>query len=468
MKHTKILCTIGPSSESETVLKQLIDSGMNGARINTAHGSFDEYARIISRVRQIAPIPIVLDIKGPELRLRCSEELAVHAGTEVEIGFSNHYDYYFSANCMNDLHVEDKVLIADGLIESRIVKKKKDSIVLRFNGNYTLKPNKNVNVAGRRLNLQPLSSKDKQAIAFAIKHQIEFIALSFTRDATDVKRVRKMLGKSNVGIIAKIENHEGVDHIDEITDCVEGVMVARGDLGVELPLQKIPLIQKEIIRKCNEKGVLVITATQMLESMIEHARPTRAEASDVANAILDGTDCVMLSGETATGKHPVKAVQVMTDIAKETENHVPCPISHNHSKNVSDAVTKSIYELTKSIHIDKIVSITDSGYTARMMARFHTDKPIIAVTPNELVKRQLELYFGVRPYQLDVPQVGRVIRTAMKLSQMNVLQKKDMVVFTAGSYSKQPHTSNIFQVHEMSELLYYAQKEHPLDSLKRS
>lgn len=455
MKNTKILCTIGPSSDSESVMRLMVEAGMNAARINTAHGKMENYEKIIQTVRRIADIPIVLDIKGPELRLRSNQDLEVKKGENLEIGFGKESPFYFSYNCIKDIKVGDTLLMRDGLISSTIQKKEKKSVTLHFTHGGLLKNNSNVNVIGRRLNLPPLSAKDKECIAFAVKHNVEYIALSFTRDKKDILRVRNLMGKVPIGIIAKIENHEGVDNIDEIIEHADGVMVARGDLGVEIPLQQIPLLQKEIISRCNQRGKLVITATQMLESMIENNRPTRAEASDVANAILDGSDALMLSGETASGKHPVHAVSVMSSIAREVEPHVKCPITANHYRNASDAITKSIYELCLTMPIDRVVSITDSGYTARMMARFHMNKPIIAMTPNAIVKRQLELYYSVRPVLSAIPKTSKVMHAALEGIKKGFLHENQTVVFTAGIHSNTPHTSNMVSIHSMKELLQF-------------
>lgn len=458
MKNTKILCTIGPSSSSEETMRRMVEAGMSAARINTAHGTFEEYEKIIQTVRKIADIPIVLDIKGPELRLRVDVEKEVNKGDELEVGFTKEFAFFFSYNILKDVKKGDTVLMRDGVIASTIKKMSKKSITLHFLTGGLLKKNSNVNVVDRRLNLPPLSEKDKECIPFAVKHDLDYIALSFTRDKKDILRVRKMIGKKPIGIIAKIENHEGVENIDEIIEYADGVMVARGDLGVELPLQKIPLIQKDFISKCNQRGKLVITATQMLESMFLNNRPTRAEASDVANAILDGTDALMLSGETASGKHPVSAVAVMTAIAREIEPHVKCPVTSHYYKNVSDAITKSIYELCQAMPIDRIVSITSSGYTSRMISRFHMNKPIIAMTSNPMVKRQLEMYYAVRPVLTSIPKTGKIMHAAMEGLRKGILHESHTVVFTAGILSKTPKTSNLLAIHSMKEISRF-QKE---------
>jgi pyruvate kinase len=453
MKHTKIVCTLGPASHSSNMIRKLLRAGMNAARINTAHGTLDEYEKMIDTVNSVSDIPVIVDIKGPELRLRLENELQIAKNGTVSVGFSPREHAYFSANCIRDISIGDMLLIKDGTINAKVIAKKKGTVTLRLSKAAVLKPNSNVTVFRKTLHIPSLSVKDRQCIKMAVRKKVAYIALSYARNKQDIDRVRRLLGKSRIGIIAKIESDEGVKNIKEIIEHADAIMVARGDLGVQLPLQEVPLIQKMIIDACNQRGKPVITATQMLESMMESARPTRAEVSDIANAILDGTDAVMLSGETAIGKYPVQAVEVMTSIAREIEPQVTNQVYDPNYENVSDAISKSVYELVHTIKIDKVICLTDSGYTARMVARFHSDRKIIALTPDRLVKQQLNIMYAVRPYKTAIPARGKVLYAAQFCLKHKLISKKDVVVFTAGIRTKEPHTSNLIEIHNVAELL---------------
>ncbi len=315
---TKIIATIGPACMSHSILRQMARSGMNIARINTAHGDFEQYDEIIRLTRNIKNIPVMVDIKGPEIRVRLNEELIVKRGKEYEFFYKDKRPC-FSYDFSKEIKVGEHVFFDNGQIKSRVKKKGKKSVILVFSKNNTIMPNKGVNIPGKKLNIPSLSKKDVKAVKYSVKKGIEFIALSFTRNKEDVKNLKRLIKNSEIKIISKIENLEGIKNIDEIIDASEGVMIARGDLGVEIPQERIPGIQKKIIRKCREKAKMSIVATQMLESMTFKPVPTRAEVSDVANAILDGANAVMLSGETASGKYPVKAVKVMRKIVREAE-----------------------------------------------------------------------------------------------------------------------------------------------------
>jgi pyruvate kinase len=452
-KKTKILCTVGPSSSTKEILQEMLKAGMNGVRINTAYGDFDEYESVIESIRKISDIPIMIDIKGPEIRIRSNEKRAVKKGEVVEVGF-NSEKISFNHDFYGKMDVNDIVYIDNGKIETRLVKKKNRKLHLLFMENGTIEDGKGVNIPNKHLSVPTFSEKDLKLLQFATKFDVEYIALSFTRNVKDVENLKSFTRSFEGGTIAKIENSEGVENFEEILSKVDGIMVARGDLGVEIEPEKVPLQQKLIIRRCNQNGKLVVTATEMLESMIYNADPTRAEVSDVANAILDGTDVVMLSGETAVGEYPVRAVNMMSRIAKATENTVESKVEdYGHFTNISDTVSKAIQRICQDMPVDKIITMTVSGYTARMIARFKVSQPIIAVTPREKVEKQLELVFGVYPVQIDYRnEKDRIASVASQLHSMKLVDIEDMLLFTSGVRTTVKHSSNSIEIHKMREL----------------
>jgi pyruvate kinase len=315
---------------------------------------------------------------------------------------------------------------------------------------------KGVNIPNKILTLPTLSERDKQIIEFAKKQDVEFLALSFTRNAKDVTELRSAAKGFNGAFLSKIENFQGITNFKEILDASDAIMIARGDLGVEIESEKVPLVQKSLIRMCNQEGKPVVTATEMLESMMHHPHPTRAEVSDVANAILDGTDATMLSGETAIGKYPIAAVNVMARIAQETEKATQNSVQKLGFINISDTVSWSITKICESMPITKIVTLTRSGYTAKMISRFKVEEPIIAVTPNLHVKKQLELVYGVIPVHYDyTSKDDRIMSVASKLHKLKLLHIEDLVLFTAAFRTKIPHSSNLIEIHALKELLEY-------------
>jgi pyruvate kinase len=303
------------------------------------------------------------------------------------------------------------------------------------------------------LDVPTLTERDLKLLDFAKEEEVEFIALSFTRNDQDIMNVKRAIGDSPIGLMAKIENGEGVDNFDHILSEADGIMVARGDLGIEVEPEKVPLIQKRMIAACNQVGKTVITATEMLESMIENFRPTRAEVSDVANAILDGTDVVMLSGETAIGKHPVEAVSTMSKIAEQTEKAVVSRIVDEKFRNVSSAISWSVRNISTSMPLNKIVTITRTGYTAKAIARFKLKQPIIAVTKDPRVRRSLELVYGVHPVCLEYnSSEDRILAVAQSLLVEKMVNETDIVLFTAAFRTTQPHSSNLIEIHTIREL----------------
>ncbi len=425
---------------------------MNGVRINTAYGNLTQYQSTIETVREIAEIPIIVDLKGPEVRLRTTEpKTTINANDVIEVGF-NGEDICFNHDFYEQVTINDVILIDNGKIKTKIIEKANRKLCLRALTSGAIEDGKGVNIPNKHLSVSTLSKKDLEVVQFAKKHNVEYAALSFTRNAKDVEELAET-HKFGGGIIAKIENNEGVLNAAEILEAATGIMVARGDLGIEIEPEKVPLIQKSLIRQCNQRGKLVITATEMLESMIHQPNPTRAEVSDVANAILDGSDAVMLSGETAIGQYPVEAVDMMARIAHETETAVKSKVEGTHYINISDTVSKAIQEICLSMPLDTVITLTKTGYTARMIARFKISQPIIAVTPDVKVKKQLELVFGVKPVLIDyLGEKDTISAVANQLYAMHLIKDEETVLFTAGERTKVKHASNAIEIHKINEL----------------
>jgi pyruvate kinase len=451
-KKTKILCTVGPSSFSEGTLRKMFSAGMNGVRINTAYGDFDQYESVIEKIRKIADIPLMIDIKGPEIRIMATQKKVVNIGETVEVGF-NGEEMSFNHDFYDKMNVNDIVYIDNGKIKTRVVEKSKRKLRLLLMDDGTIENGKGVNIPNKQLSVPTFSEKDLKSIKFAKKLDVEYIALSFARNVNDVENLKAQTNGFE-GIIAKIENFEGVKNFEEILNAVDGIMVARGDLGVEIEPERVPLVQKSIIKNCNQNGKLVVTATEMLESMIHQPTPTRAEVSDVANAILDGTDVVMLSGETAVGQYPVESVDMMSRIANATENTVKSHVEdYGTFINISDTVSKAIQRICQDMPVDKIITMTLSGYTAKMIARFKVAQPIIAVTPKKSVKKQLELVFGVYPVQIDYQnEKDRIASVANQLHSMKLVDEADIILFTSGVRTRVKHSSNSIEIHKIREL----------------
>ncbi len=455
MKKTKIICTIGPASLQTEMLQRMYQVGMNGARINTAYGTLDQYRLIVNNIRETADIPIIVDIKGPEIRLRVRRKRIIKKDDVVEIGF-NHEEISFNHNFYDKMSIGDDVYIDNGKIRTRVVEKNNGILRLLVTNGGEIDDGKGVNIPNKQLSVPSLSKKDLEIIEFAKEYDVEYIALSFTRSVQDVKNLKSEAEGFKGAIIAKIENFEGVKNFEEILDAVECIMIARGDLGVEIEPERVPLVQKSIIRLCNQVGKTVVTATEMLESMMYQPTPTRAEVSDVANAILDGTDAVMLSGETSIGKYPVESISMMSRIARETETAVESHVEDGKFINISDTVSKAIQRICQNMPVDKIVTLTRSGYTAQMIARLRIAQPIIAVTPEKRVKKQLELVFGVYPVHIDYRnEKDRILAVANKLHSMNLISDEDTVLFTAAFRTVVKHASNLIEIHNIKELMDY-------------
>lgn len=470
MRKTKIVCTIGPASESEEMIEKLINAGMNVARLNFSHGSHEEHKGRIDTIRKVAKrldkiVAILLDTKGPEIRTHNMKDgiIELERGNEVIVSmnevegtpekFSVTYE-----NLINDVQVGSYILLDDGLIELQVkdIDHAKKEVKCDILNSGELKNKKGVNLPGVRVSLPGITEKDAEDIRFGIKENVDFIAASFVRRPSDVLEIREILEeqKANISVFPKIENQEGIDNIAEILEVSDGLMVARGDMGVEIPPEKVPMVQKNLIRQCNKLGKPVITATQMLDSMQRNPRATRAEASDVANAIYDGTDAVMLSGETAAGLYPEEAVKTMRNIAVSAE------AAQDYKKLLSDrtklvetslvnAIGISVAHTALNLNVKAIVAATESGSTARTISKYRPHSDIIAATPSEETARQCSIVWGVQP----VVKKGRkstdallnnAVATAVETGRVT---NGDLIIITAGVPTGETGTTNMMKIH---------------------
>ncbi len=455
MKRTKIICTMGPNTDDEEMMRKLAKAGMDIARFNFSHGDHEEQKTRMDLLKKVRkelklPIAILLDTKGPEIRtgiLEGGQKVYLEEGSQFtltteQIEGNNIRCSQTYKNLPKDVKAGDTILIDDGLIQLTVENVTDTDVVCRVVNGGELGQKKGINVPNVEVKLPAITEQDKNDILFGIEQDIDFIAASFVRNAEAIKEIKELLranGGERIDVIAKIENAEGVHNIDKIIKAADGVMVARGDLGVEIPAHEVPHIQKMIIRKCNESYKPVITATQMLDSMMRAPRPTRAEVTDVANAIYDGTDAIMLSGETAMGKYPEQAVQMMVKIAECTEPYMTHKRFLDYralrgNKNVSSAVGVAAVQTTEKLGADCIVTPTISGQTARLISNFRPKVPIYAVSPNEWARRKMQIYWGVTSvagYEEDSTE--NIISHAMYIVRReNLVKKGDIVVFTAG------------------------------------
>ncbi|MFR4987250.1 MAG: pyruvate kinase [Lachnospirales bacterium] len=465
MRKTKIIATLGPVSNSPEMVKKLIETGMNAVRINFSHGSHESHGETINTVKKVReelgmPIPLILDTKGPEIRTKLLKEepAKLEKGNKFTLttddieGDSTKVSVTYE-DFAKDLHVGATVLIDDGLIELKVLEINGNDVVCEIINSGMLGSRKGINLPNVSIKLPALTEKDIDDIKFGIKMGFDYIAASFIRSASDVLSIRKVLeenGGSDIKIISKIENREGVDNIDAILEVTDGIMVARGDLGVEIPFEEVPIIQKQLIDKCKAKGKLVVTATQMLESMITNPRPTRAEASDVANAIFDGTDAIMLSGETAKGSFPVEAVNAMVRIATKIESsidYVEKFYNNSCSKttNITDAISHATCTTASDLNSPCIVAVTKSGFTVREVSKYRPKSLILGLTPDERVQRQLNLTWGCYPYLVDIDNIssGDLFQnTANIANEKGFAQKGDVIITVGGTPIGQTGSTN--------------------------
>ena len=467
MRKTKIVCTLGPATNDVETMKQLIQNGMDAARINFSHGTYETHAETIAKLKQAreelnAPIPLILDTKGPEIRVKTFkedkvrlEEDATFTLTTREVEGDANIVSVTYADLPKDVHRGSRVLIDDGLIELKVEDITETDVVCKVVNGGIVKSRKGVNLPGVEVNLPSLMEKDIEDLKFGVENGFDIVAASFIRSAEDVLKIRRVLEENGGGqmhIISKIENQQGVENIDKILEASDGIMVARGDLGVEIPPEEVPLVQKILIAKANRIGKPVITATQMLESMVHSPRPTRAEANDVANAIFDGSDAIMLSGETAAGEYPVEAVRAMAKIVEQAEkNDEYLQIIPDDMFVISSpvqALSHSACTLARDLNAKAIVVCTHTGLTARMVSRFRPSIPIIGLTTSEKAFRKLALSWGVVPMMMEkFDSVDVLFYFAKQAAKTCGLAKKgERVVLTGGTPTDHGGNSSLISI----------------------
>lgn len=466
MRKVKIVCTIGPATESEKKINTMIRAGMNIARLNFSHGSHDSHIKVVERIRKAArrnntPVAILQDLKGLKIRvgplkngsilLKKNSTLYIKSGTAS----GDEKQIYLSyRNLIRDVKVGDNILLDDGLIKLRVTGKKERRLISKVMEGGLLREKKGVNLPGTKISGPVFTKKDMDDLKLGIKLGVDYVAMSFVRSGNDIKRVKNWLRKNNadIPVIAKIENRHAMENIDDIINVSDGLMVARGDLGVELPPENVPLIQKELIEKSNIAMKPVITATQMLESMTGHSSPTRAEAADVANAVLDGTDALMLSAETSIGQYPVESIKMMSRIIKAAEKRKPRnynaeTVSLNYARALAEAACSS----SRDIKAKTIVAFSRSGFTALLVSKFRPQASITGFTGNDVIRRKMNLYWGVNPYVMKLPgNTDEMISKSEKVLLKNgIVRKGDSIVIIASSPFALGGKTNIMKLHKI-------------------
>ena len=471
-RRTKIVATIGPATQDKEILRKLILAGATTFRLNFSHGDHECHAQSIKLIRQIAfelhqPVAILQDLQGPKIRLGLfkNNSITLEAGdsfilTSREVECNKEISYVTYKNLIKEVPEQARILMDDGKVEMLVEKVDIDNqnLYCRVVIGGILSNNKGVNFPGISLSVKALTTKDKKDLIFGLKNQVDWVALSFVRSSQDILEVKEIITNAgkNIPIIAKIEKHEAIDNMEQILNLCDGVMVARGDLGVELPPEDVPILQKRLIATANNLGIPVITATQMLDSMVNNPRPTRAEVSDVANAILDGTDAVMLSNETAVGKYPVQAVKTMATIAERIEKEpTTIKISSQRKQSITNAISAAVSQIAEQLNAAAIMSLTKTGLTARNISKFRPHIPILAVTPRIDVARQLQLVWGLETLLvLDSPSATQTFQSAINVAQENNLLKDgDLVVMTAGSIQGITGSTDLIKIETIRAIL---------------
>jgi pyruvate kinase len=476
MRKTKILATLGPASNDVNKIKEMIRHGMDAARVNFSHGTYESHAVLIGKLKEAREaldkhIPLILDTKGPEIRIKTfdTDKVYLEQGAEFtlttrDVEGNQSIVSITYPDLPNDLQVGSRVMIDDGLIEMKVTSLTKTDITCVLINSGFLSARKGVNIPDTHINLPALADKDIEDIKFGILHKFDYIAASFVQSASDVQNIRKVLednGGGKIKIIAKIENREGVDNLESILAAADGIMVARGDMGIELPPEEVPIVQKTMIHRCNVVGKPVITATHMLESMTQNPRPTRAEANDVANAIFDGTDVLMLSGETAGGQYPVESVAMMARIAEKAEKNIDYSekyvnLHQNINKNTTNAMSYAAVATATDLGAACIVAITDTGFASRMVSRCRPNFPVLAVTADETVCRQLNLIWGTMPMLSANPFEGdnEVFDVAEEMAIKSGLVKTgETIIAIAGVPIGIAGTTNTLKVRTVGSVL---------------
>lgn len=471
MRRTKIICTIGPASRSVSKLKQLIHTGMDVARINFSHGTWEEHGEVISRIRKVSqemdkPIAILGDLQGPKIRVGkiAGDKIVLKKGHLLELttrnvlGNENLIPTDFKNLC-KEVTPGEIILLNEGMIRLQVLSLTQNSVHCKVVEGGLLLSRKGINLPGIPVDIPSLTEKDKKDLEFCMHSKVDYIALSFVRRAEDIINIKRIINKAkaDIPVIAKLEKPQAIENLDAILEVTDGVMVARGDLGVEMSIADVPVIQKDIIRRANQKRIPVITATQMLETMTENPRPTRAEASDVANAIFDGTDAVMLSGETATGKYPVETVAMMVQIINSAEAHLKeHPVIRRRAQETKipfeDAISDSASFVANAIHAQVIVAFTQSGDTARLISKCRTQTPVVAFTPHENIRHRMNLYWGVTPYVMPlIESVDEVIEIVVDaLRKRKLVKRGDNIVIIMGAPIYHKGTTNLLKLHCIS------------------
>ena len=450
MKKTKVICSVGPACDSVEIMNEMVNRGMNCARINLSHATPESILKTIDVVREVrklcdVPIAIMYDTKGPEFRTLEFKEgsVSLHEGDIIKLSktciLGNEKEFGVNhSEAIDFINVGDKVLVDNALLELEVIDKKNNYVLLKALGEGKIQNHKTINVPGVDLKLDFISDVDKRDMTFAAEHACDYLALSFVNTPEDVLAARKIIedAGSDASIISKIESRMGIENIDDIIDVSEGIMVARGDLGVEVPMEELPMLQKSIIKKCREKGKFAIVATEMLASMYENPRPSRAEVSDVANAVLDGTDCVMLSGETTVGKYPIASVAIMSRICEYVESTIDYTkhTAYKGSIGISDTIAKLVVGAVEYSDIKLIVTPTMTGFTARKISNLRPNATILACCPSYHIADKVILNFGVKPVKTDIYEsTDEMVESAKKIAKEEFnLNDGDLIVITGG------------------------------------
>ena len=467
MKKTKIICSIGPSSNTVETMEPLVLAGMNCARINFSHATEDDILNVIDVVRKVRrntnmPVAIMYDTKGPEFRTLNFENggVSLNTGDVIKMVTDNVLgnNYRFSVNhpeAISKINVGSKILVDDGLLGFDVVDKGDDYISLKATNSGILKNHKSINIPGTNLDLPFMSEQDRKDISFAARHSCDYLSLSFVNRKEDVLEARKIIEEAggDARIISKIENQTGVDNFQEILEVSDGIMIGRGDLGLETSLEDLPVLQKDMIRRCRENGKFAIVATEMLASMYTNPRPTRAEVSDIANAVLDGTDCVMLSGETTVGKYPVNAVKYMASICEKIESTIDYSkhFEYKRSLSISDTIAKLVVDAVDYDNIKLIVATTMSGFTARRISNLRPNCPILACCPSNHIAEKVALNFGVKPIVTEIfHDTDSMVDAAKEIAKKEFnLQPGDLIVITGGFPLGKSKTTNNLRIVEI-------------------
>jgi pyruvate kinase len=473
LRRTKIVATIGPATSSPEVLRELIEAGATTLRLNFSHGTHDDHQRSIRMIRQVSfelnqPVGILQDLQGPKIRLGRFENgsIVLNKGdrfvlTSRQLPGTQHISSVTYEPLADEVPEGAVIMLDDGRVEMRVeqVDKANRELHCSVTVGGPLSNNKGVNFPGVYLSIKAMTDKDRQDLTFGLDQGVDWVALSFVRNPQDVLEIKELISSAgkHVPVIAKIEKHEAIEQMEAVLSICDGVMVARGDLGVELPAEEVPILQKRLIATANRLGIPVITATQMLDSMVHSPRPTRAEISDVANAILDGTDAVMLSNETAVGKYPIQAVETMARIACRIEQEHPVNRNADGApgRSIPNSISQAVGRIAEQLNAAAIMTLTKTGATARNVSKFRPHKPILAITPHVDVARQLQLVWGVRPLLvLDLPSTGQTFQAALNVAQEKfLLQEGDLVVMTAGTLQGVAGSTDLIKVEVVTAVL---------------